>query len=170
MRDMADHGRYLGKPDLELTAAMVAAGGGPRHFEAVTLLRSLAAEHRDAEFASLDERFGARRVAQFAKTFDTFVDRALGIAAHERLTFPKPSPLLTRDPSFLSASLYHAGVMPDGRFDIGYMLEHLLSRPMHKELMDEVNADPAFGPAVNADFHVILTAVMNHLNRLYGVR
>ncbi len=57
--------------------------------------------------------------------------------------------------------------MADGRFDVGYMIEHLLSRPIHKQLMDVANSDPTIGPAVNADFHIILTAEMNDLKTLY---
>ncbi len=167
---MSSHGRYTGAPDLALTSAMLAAGGGAATFHATTLLGVLAGPHASAEVASLTRRFGKARVAQFASTFDTFVSRAVTIVQAQKIDVPAPSPALTHNGVMLSASLRQAGVMPDGRFDVGYMLEHLLSRPMHKALMNQVNADPKFGPKVNADFHVVLTAVMDDLKRLYRLR
>jgi len=164
---MNSHGRYTGKPDLALTSAMLAAGGGAATFHATTLLGVLAGPHTAAEVKSLTRRFGEARVTQFASTFDTFVSRAVTIVQDKKIDVPAPSPALTHNDWMLSASLRHAGVMPDGRFDVGYMLEHLLSRPMHKVLMQQVNADPKYGPQVNADFHVVLTAVMDDLKRLY---
>ncbi len=161
------HGRYTGQPDLALTSAMLAAGGGAATFHATTLLGFLAGPHTNAELASLNHRFGKARVQQFAATFDTFVSRAVAIVTEKKIPVPPPSPALTHNPWMLSAALRHAGVMPDGRFDVGYMLEHLLSRPMHVALMQQVNTDPTFGPKVNADFHVILTAVMNDLKTVY---
>ncbi len=166
---MNSHGRYTGKPDLALTSAMIAAGGGAATFQATTLLGMLAGPHTPAELKSLTRRFGKARVGRFASTFDTFVSRAVTIVTEKKIDLPAPSPALTHSGSMLSASLRQAGVMPDGRFDVGYMLEHLLSRPMHVALMDQVNADPKYGPKVNADFHVVLTAVMDDLKKLYSL-
>lgn len=164
---MSSHGRYMGAPDLALTSAMLTAGGGAATFHATTLLGVLAGPHTSAEMKSLTRRFGKARVAQFASTYDAFVSRAVTIVQDRKIDVPAPSPALTHNGWMLSASLRHAGVMPDGRFDVGYMLEHLLSRPMHKALMTQVNADPKFGPEVNANFHVVLTAVMDDLKKLY---
>ena len=164
---MTSHGRYLGTPDLPLLAAMLAAGGGPRHFYGLTLSAMLTAQHRDAEVASLTSRFGARRMTRFFATFDTFVDEAVDVAIAKHVVLPRANPVLARNSYELAASLRAAGIMPDGRFDIGYFVEHLVSRPIHKEVMDRVNADPKIGPAANADFHLILTAEMDDLKSLY---
>ena len=163
----SSHGRYLGPPDLALTSAMIAAGGGASHFHAKTLSAFLVGSHRDAEFASLTQRFGAQRINRYFATFDAFVNGAIGLVTTHHIALPHPSPRLTHDPRALATALRAAGVMPDGRFDVGYLIEHLISRPFHKTLMDKVNADPAIGPAVNADFHIILTAEMNDLRSLY---
>jgi hypothetical protein len=161
------HGRYNGAPDLPLLAAMVAAGGGARHFHAATLTAVLTGEHHAAAVAQLDAEFGAPRIARYFSTLDSFVDDALGAAQAQHLALPPPAPVLTRDPEELAASLRAAGVMPDGRFDVGYFIEHLISRPIHIAVMHQVDADPKIGPAPNADMHVILTAEMNDLKSLY---
>jgi hypothetical protein len=95
------------------------------------------------------------------------VDLAIEDARTNHIALPPPQYALEKNAFVLSASLRRGGVMPDGRFDVGYMLEHLLSRPMHVRLMRRVNSDPFTGPGVNADFHVILTAAMNDLKTLY---
>jgi hypothetical protein len=163
----ASNGRYLGAPDLALTSAMIDAGGGLEHFSSEQLSSVLAGPQTPAELASLRGRFGAARVQRYFATFDTFVNGAIAIATQQHLVLPSPDPALTGDPARFAAAVRAAGVMPDGRWDVGYFIEHLISRPMHKTLMDEVNADPHIGPATNADFHVILTAEMNDLKTLY---
>lgn len=161
------HGRYFGKPDLALTSAVIAAGGGPKHFDAKKLVAMLAGQHAPAEFAVLTKRFGKRRVVRFIATFDGFVDDAIAIVRKKHIAMPRPQPALAHDSTELADSLVAAGRMPDGRFDVGYMLEHMLSRPMHIALMHEADASPAIGPAANADFHVILTSAMHDLAALY---
>ena len=164
---MMNHGRYLGTPDLPLLAAMLAAGGGAKHFHGLTLSAMLTAQHHDDEVASLTSRFGARRMTTYFATFDTFVDEAVAVAIAKHVALPRPNPGLAHNSYELAASLRAAGIMPDGRFDIGYFVEHLISRPIHKDVMDRVNADPKIGPAANGDFHFILTAEMNDLKSLY---
>jgi hypothetical protein len=48
------------------------------------------------------------------------------------------------------------------------MLEHLISRQIHVTIMQQLNADPDVGPQRNADFHVILTTVIQDLRTQYG--
>jgi len=161
----ASHGRYTGSPDLTLTTQMVVAGGGPSNFSSYKLFSDMAGSHAAAEGRSLAARFGAYSVAQFFTTFDQFVHLAAVQLGSQHVQLPKVEPL---SGVLLAQELYRAGIMPDHRYDVGYMLEHLLSRPMHVALMNAVNNDPAFGPAKNARFHVILTAAMQDLHHLYG--
>ncbi|MDQ2866682.1 MAG: hypothetical protein M3R51_10705 [Candidatus Eremiobacteraeota bacterium] len=162
------HGRYYGAPDLPVTVALIAAGGGPRHFDSKKLFAFLAGANAAAESASLQKRYGEERTDQFFTTFDTFVNRAVAQTQAQHMNLPAASAGLDTDGAALSRALYADGVMPDGRFDIGYMLERLLSRDLHKTLMDAVNSDAAFGPSKNADFHVILTQAMQDLHTAYG--
>jgi len=159
------HGRYLGQPDLTLTTQMIEAGGGPANFSSHKLFLYLTGSKADAEASALTTRFGADNITQFFTTFDQFVKLAVAQVQEQKIALPTPA---AAPPDQLARSLYAAGVMPDGRYDVGYMLEHLLSRPMHVTLMHQVNDDPAFGPQKNAEFHVILTAAMHDLHQVYG--
>jgi hypothetical protein len=69
----------------------------------------------------------------------------------------------------MSAALLHAGTMPNGRFDVGYMLEHLMSHNLHVVLMKDINDNPRFGPRVNANLHIILTTALLDLKSAYGL-
>ncbi len=159
------HGRYLGQPDLALTTQMIEAGGGPAHFSSHKLYLYLTGPVAGAEATSLTKRYGAQNVTQFFTTFDQFVHLAVVQVQTKKITLPNVTPPSGKE---LAQKLYNAGIMPDGRYDVGYMLEHMLSRPMHVVLMKQVNDDPAFGSQKNAEFHVILTAAMRDLHKAYG--
>jgi len=161
----ASHGRYYGSPNLALTSQMLYAGGGVAKFSSHTLFLYLAGPHAGDEAQSLVKRFGASNVEQFFGTFDEFVRLAAVQIQKQHIALPTASPV---SGPVLAQQLYQAAIMPDNRFDVGYMLEHLLSRPIHVTLMNEVNANPAFGSAKNASFHVILTAAMQDLYKAYG--
>ena len=161
--------RYTGTPDLALTSAMVAAGGGPTNFDSAHLFGVLAGTHANDELAQLTQIYGSSRVHAFIGTFTYAIDDALKVATSAGVTLPSPSPALVSDGRQLSAQLYNAGVMSDGRFDIGYMIEHLVSRPVHVAIMKDINDNPQYGPQVNADFHVILTRTMQDLKSLYSL-
>ncbi|HEY1681267.1 MAG TPA: hypothetical protein VGF98_06510 [Candidatus Tumulicola sp.] len=160
--------QYLGQPDLPLTAAVVAAGGGAKHFSALALLSVLTGPKDAVEVGRLTRRFGKVRVAAFAATFDRAVDDALATARKAGVSLPKPSAYLA-DGGHLSAALLVAGTMGNGRFDVGYMLEHLVSRKIHVAIMHQLNGDPNVGHQSNADFHIMLTALMMDLKSQYGL-
>jgi hypothetical protein len=160
----ASHGRYHGAPDLTITAQMLRAGGAP-HFSSYKLFVYLAGPLAAAEGQSLAARFGAYTLAQFFQTFDEFVHLAAIQVQKNHIALPASS---AKSAPALARELYRAGIMPDHRYDVGYMLEHLLSRPMHVTLMHEVNENPAYGATKNASFHVILTAAMHDLHKVYG--
>jgi hypothetical protein len=160
--------RYLGPPDLPLTAAVVAAGGGAKHFNAHALLSVLTGPEDAAEVARLTQRFGKVRVAAFAATFDRAVDDVLTTATKAGVSLPKP-PAYLADGGHLSAALIVAGMMRDGRFDVGYMLEHLVSRKIHVAIMHQLDADRSVGHQRNGDFHIMLTALMMNLKSQYGL-
>jgi hypothetical protein len=161
--------RYNGPPDLALTSALVEAGGGANNFDSARLFGVLAGTHATDELAHLTQQYGATRVHAFIGTFTYAIDDALKVATSKGVTLPQPSEDLVHDGRQLSSQLYDAGVMSDRRFDIGYMIEHLVSRPIHVAIMNDINSNPQYGPQVNADFHVILTTTMNDLKTVYGL-
>ena len=161
--------RYLGAPDLPLTAAVVEAGGGAQHFDSLKLLGALAGANTNAEVQSLTQRYGQERVKAFVVTFNHAIADALVAATQAGVKLPDPPPGLAQDGKQLSSKLVEAGTMSNGRFDIGYMLEHLISRQIHVTIMQQLNADPDVGPQRNADFHLILTSVIQDLRAQYSV-
>lgn len=161
--------RYLGAPDLPLTAALVEAGGGAQHFDSLKLLAVLAGANANAEVRSLTQRYGQERVSAFVVTFNHAIDDALIAATQAGVKLPDSPSGLAQDGKQLSVQLVEAGTMSNGRFDVGYMLEHLISRDIHVTIMQQLNADPDVGPKRNADFHVILTSVMQDLRTQYSV-
>jgi hypothetical protein len=146
--------RYNGVPDLALTSTVVAAGGGTHHFEAARLLGALLGSERTATFQA---HYGKGRVTRFAHTFTYAIDDALRVATKGGAVLPAPSYALAHNGRRLCGRLLHDGTMADGRFDIGYLIERLVSRPVHKAIMRDINANSAYGPAANADFHVLFT-------------
>jgi hypothetical protein len=160
--------RYLGEPDLPLTAAVIEAGGGAKHFDSMKLLGVLAGPNADAEVQSLTQRYGKERVTAFAVTFNHAIDDALGAATKAGIALPNSPPGLSQDGKQLSSQLLKAGTTSDGRFDVGYMVEHLVSRDIHVSIMQQLNTDPDVGTQRNADFHIILTRVVGDLRAQYG--
>jgi hypothetical protein len=161
--------RYLGEPDLPLTVAVVQAGGGAEHFDSQKLLGVLAGVNASAEVQSLTQRYGQERVTAFVATFNRAIDDALSDATRAGVKLPNSPPGLAQDGKQLSGLLVAAGTTSSGRFDVGYMLEHLVSRQIHVAVMQQLDADPDVGPQRNADFHVILTAVIKDLRAQYSV-
>src|SRR5215467_12856146 len=74
------HGRfggpvYNGPPALDVTAALVNAGGGPVNYSTATALVSMLGKPTvDAEVAKLNKQYGADAVTLWLKTFDFAVD------------------------------------------------------------------------------------------------
>jgi len=155
---------YHGFPHLHLTMAVVDAGGGATHFDAHRLVRSLAGAEAPAENAKLIKQYGATRVDSFYAVYTFAVKDAVKKAHNMLIPLPKSHPNPASGPA-LARALYDAGVTPSKRFDVGYMLEVLMSHQIHHNIMGDM--DRKFTPPVNADFHVILTTVMHDLNHEY---
>ncbi len=158
---------YRGFPHLHLTTAVVIAGGGAKQFDAHRLVGVLAGPAGAAENAKLIKQYGASRVDSFYTVFTFAVDDALKTAHKMLIPLPKTGRPDPSDGRALATALYAAGLTPSGRYDVGYMLEVLLSHQIHHNIMGDM--DRKFTPAVNADFHVILTTAMHDLKREYAL-
>jgi hypothetical protein len=160
---------YRGAPNLQLALAVVIAGGGPHQFQAAKLVGVLAGPMTNAEVAKLTKQYGAANVRSFLATFTFAIDDVLRLTKQLKIPLPKqPSP----DPDNggkLSAALVRAGTMPNGRYDVGYMIDRMITHDLHALLMRDINDDPQFGPAANANFHVILTQAVLDLKAAYGL-
>ncbi len=158
---------YHGFPHLHLTMAVVDAGGGAGRFDSHRLMQRLAGSQAASENDKLIRQYGAARVASFYDVFTFAVDDALKKAHNMLIPLPRTAQPDPAASSALASALYHAGMTPNGRYDVGYMLEVLMSHQIHHDIMGDM--DKHFTPAVNADFHVILTTAMHDVGREYGV-
>jgi hypothetical protein len=57
--------------------------------------------------------------------------------------------------------------MPTGKYDCGYMMEHLMTHALHIVLMHDIDVAPDHGPINNANFHIILTRMIADLRDMY---
>ena len=157
-------GVYSGPPTLPLTLSMIVAGGGPAHFKSTTLVGTLAGPATKAEVAKLTKQFGAQRVQSFLTVFDFVVSDSLRLVTEKKIALPKaPSPN-PKDGKALSAALYTAGV-EDGRYNVEIMLDHLVSHPIHVQVMDDIDAK--YGQTADSYYHVILTQAVLDLKAAY---
>jgi hypothetical protein len=161
------HARYskarinLAQPNLALTAALIAAGGGSTAFDSQKLLSTLSGNGPlgASELAALTRKFGAQNVASFEKTFDFLIAEGLAQAASDGMTLPAPAPDST-DGKALAAALYAAGVSPRAGFDVEYMLDTLFSHVIHVAVMNDIDADSSLGPKADANYHAVLAQTM----------
>jgi hypothetical protein len=151
---------YHGTPDLVLTAEVVAAGGGPAHFDSKKLVGVMAGKNAPAALAYLTGHYGAANVDAFFRTFTYVVNDSLRYATAKGIQLPAAT---VPSGAVLTQQLYRAGTLPNGTYDVGYMLEHLVSHPIHMWVMWDINRQPDLGKKTDETFHIILTDAMHKL-------
>ncbi len=151
---------YDGTPDLTLTAEMVAAGGGAAHFDSKKLVGVMAGKNAPAALAYLTQHYGGTNVDAFFRTFTYAVNDSLHYATAKGIKLP---PATVPSGTVLTQKLYAAGRLPDGMYDPGYMLERLVSHPIHMWVMWDINRQPDLGRKTDETFHIILTDAMQKL-------
>lgn len=158
---------YTNNPKLTNTLALVIAGGGPAKFSTVTLFGVLADGKAAAEKAKLIKEFGAPAFGQYVKTFDFVIDDSLKIVTAAKVKLPaKPSPT-PKDGKALSAALYAAGVDPKVGFNVEYMLDHLVTHPVHVQVMKDI--DKKYGVAADTAYHAVTLVIFKDLKAVYGL-
>lgn len=150
---------YAGAPNLALTARLVAAGEDRGVFRSERLFIGAYGAAWPMERASLRARFGAQRLRDCFAVFDYAIADALRIVARDKVAVP--APVAASEP--LAAELFDAGMTPAGRYDVGYMLERLVTHAYHHEIM--VDLDARFNPRTNAAFHLVLTSLVQDAHR-----
>jgi len=145
---------YTGAPDLELTARLVAAGSDRGTFHATTLFERAFAKGWPAERAHMRAKYGDQRVRDCFALMDYTVGDTLRIVKRDNVAVPA----VTTSTTPLPAALWAAGQTPSGRYDVGYMLERLVSHAYHHEIMHDLDA--RFGRNANASFHIVLAALV----------
>jgi len=157
-------GVYTGQPALPVTLSMVIAGGGPKNFQTVTLVKALAGAKADAEVAALTTKFGAAKVKNFVTIFPFVVSDSLAIAKAKGVALPAtPNPDPTNGEA-LAGALWAAGQTGNG-FNVEVMLDRAVSHGIHEQVMKDIDAK--YGLAGDADYHAVLTQAMMDLAAVY---
>ncbi len=143
---------YHGAPDFQLTSDLIAAGSGRRGFDAKLLFKTLYGPKAPEEAARLIADHGQSGVDAFFELMDHSMAFVLAAAKGDHLALPAPTP--NGSPSALAARLRAAGTGTTGHFDVGYLIERLISHPYHHLLMlDLAKTYPANRVS---DFHQVL--------------
>lgn len=151
---------FDGTPQLTVTAEMVAAGGGAEHFDSKKLVGVMAGKNAPAALGYLTRTYGAANVDAFFRTFTYAVNDSLRYATEKGIKLP---PAAVPSGAVLTGHLYAAGTLPNGQYDVGYMLERLVSHPIHMWVMWDINKQPDLGRKTDETFHIILTDAMHKL-------
>lgn len=160
-------GVYTGPPALPVTLSLIIAGGGPKNFNSVTLVKALTGSKFNAEVAKLTKQYGKKKLGNFLTVFNFVVSDSLRIVTAKHIALPStPSPN-PKDAKALAAALWNAGKMPNGTFNVEVMLDRAVSHPIHVQVMKDIDAK--YGIGADADYHVILTTALTDLKAVYGL-
>ena len=148
---------YSGAPALEVTAALVQAGGGANDFSFSKALVSMLGEKTvNAEVAKLNKQYGKQSVDNFINGMTFAVQDGLKRATEAGVKLP-PAPADLKGVK-LAETLVHAGTTPDGTWWAGYLFDKALSNPIHVKVM--VDIDAKFGHGADENTHKILNQAM----------
>ena len=148
---------YSGAPELDVTAALVAAGGGAKDFEFAKALVSMLGEKTvDAEVAKLKKQYGDKAVDDFVSGMTFAVHSGLKHATEAGVKLPAAPADLKGEK--LALALVKAGTAPDGTWWSGYLFDKTLSNPIHVKVM--VDIDAKSGHAADESTHKILNQAM----------
>ncbi|WP_417878821.1 hypothetical protein [Vibrio sp.] len=156
---------YTGEPALEVTAALVKAGGGAENFNfANALVSMLGEEIVNAEVAKLKKQYGEEAVYTFMGGMDTTVNLGLKRATEAGVTLPEPANLSGVE---LAKTLVNAGTASDGKFWSGYLFDKALSHEIHNQVMMDLNVKVSYESDKNT--HKILNQAMYDVAQALGM-
>lgn len=160
-------GVYTGPPALPVTLSLIMAGGGPKNFNSVTLVKTLTGSKFNAEVTKLTKQYGKTKVGNFLRVFNFVISDSLRIVTAKHIALPStPSPD-PKNAKALAAALWGAGKLPNGTFNVEVMLDRAVSHPIHLQVMKDIDAK--YGIGADADYHVILTTAVTDLKSVYGL-
>ncbi|HEY4127375.1 MAG TPA: hypothetical protein VGN70_04970, partial [Gammaproteobacteria bacterium] len=152
-----------GSASLDLTAALVQAGGGPERFSMKTALISmLGQEGADQEIGKLQRQYGSGEVQHWLQGSDWLVLDGLNQLRNTGTDLPPPDSDLTG--AKLASALVDAGVAPgDTAFWTGYYYDHLFSHAVNKVLETDMNRK--FSERYAKDVYAVNNQVMYDLSQ-----
>jgi hypothetical protein len=158
---------YCYSPKLTNTLALVVAGGGPAHFSTVTAFGVLADGTAAAEEAKLIKQYGKPGFFQYIKTFNFVINDSLKIVTAAKVKLPAAPAPDPKDGKALAAALYTDGVDKMGKFSVEYMLDHLVTHPVHVQVMKDIDAK--YGLPADAAYHAVTLTIFKDLKAVYGL-
>ncbi|MGH8427163.1 MAG: hypothetical protein ACRES7_04180 [Gammaproteobacteria bacterium] len=142
---------YDGPPALDVTVALVIAGGGPDHFSLVTALNSMLGEKTvKVKVAKLTKQYGTKRVNAWVEVMNFYVADTLKIVKAKGIKLPPPAKLSGVQ---LATTLVKVGTDKQGVFWAGLLFDHAVSHAIHNQLMDD--ADAKYGAQWDANAHAV---------------
>lgn len=148
---------YNGAPALEVTAALVKAGGGASNFDfATALVAMLGQDTVNAEVAKLTKQYGKTDTDNFIKGMTFAVNDGLKRATEAGVKLPAAPADLTG--AKLASTLVTAGTTADGTWWSGYLFDKALSHDIHVQVMQDIDAK--FGHGADENTHKILNQAM----------
>jgi hypothetical protein len=148
---------YNGAPALDVTAALVAAGGGAADFSFAKALVSMLGEKTvNAEVAKLTKQYGEKNVTDFINGMTFAVKAGLKRATEAGVTLPAAPAELKG--AKLASTLVIAGTSTNGTWWSGYLFDKALSHDLHVKVMQDIDAK--FGHGADENTHKILNQAM----------
>jgi len=158
---------YSGAPALNVTSALVAAGGGAAHYSTATALVAMVGKKTvTAEVTKLQKQYGKDAVTRWLAVFDYAVTDSLKHATAAGVKLPAPDPMLTG--AKLASTLVTAGTAPDKTFQIEFMLDKAVSHAIHVTVMNDIDADSSFGKHADLMYHTISNQAFYDLAQSLG--
>ena len=156
---------YDGQPALEVTAALVKAGGGAEDFTfSQALVSMLGQETVNAEVAKLNKQYGEEDVTNFINGMTFAVKDGVKRATEAGVKLPAaPADL---EGAKLAEALVSAGTVADGTWWSGYLFDKALSNAIHVQVM--VDIDAKFGHGADENTHKILNQAMHDVAQALG--
>lgn len=155
---------YSGKPRLDLTAALVNAGGGPVKFSTAKAVTAIAGKSlTQKEIAKLTKQYGKEKIASWIQVGDFAVADALKIATAAGVKLPS-SKMTGRA---IAGQLVKLG-LSQNTFYVETMLDTLLTHGIHEKVMDDI--DVKFGQAADANYHKISNQAYVDLAHALGMK
>lgn len=158
---------YQGQPALNVTAALVKAGGGASHFSFSTALVSMLGHQAvNEEVAKLTKQYGRQNVTKFLNDMTFTVTDGLKRATEAGVKLPPAPANLTG--VALAKALVQAGTAPDGTFWAGYLFDHALSHQIHNQVMADIDLKSSHAADGNYS-HYILNQAMYDVAKKLGM-
>jgi hypothetical protein len=158
---------YEGQPALQVTAALVKAGGGAENFKFDTALVAMLGEKTvNAEVGKLTKQYGEDNVSLFIFGMTYAVKSALKHATEAGVKLPEAPEELQG--VALAKVLVEAGTAPDGTWWAGQLFDKALSNPIHNAVMADIDA--THGREADMLTHKILNQAMFDVAQALGYK